>query len=60
MVDFSEYLGNTRYLYCVTPKGETLVVEQRDGADFSAGQTVWLAAQPANLRVFKKSGERLR
>jgi lactose/L-arabinose transport system ATP-binding protein len=59
-VDFSEYLGNTRFLYCVTPGGETLVVEQRSGPDLETGETVWLSCAPANLRLFTKSGERLR
>ena len=59
-VDFSEYLGNTRYLYCITPSGETLVAEQRSGADVDAGETIWLSCDPDNLRLFAKSGQRLR
>ncbi|HEY8360971.1 MAG TPA: ABC transporter ATP-binding protein [Ramlibacter sp.] len=59
-VDFSEYLGNTRYLYCVTSNGDTLVVEQRTGTDLAPGASVWLHAAPAALRVFAPSGARLR
>jgi len=59
-VDFSEYLGNTRYLYCVTGSGETLVAEQRDGDDFAPGQPAWLGCEPAQMRLFAKTGERLR
>ncbi|TCV65878.1 lactose/L-arabinose transport system ATP-binding protein [Neorhizobium sp. S3-V5DH] len=33
-IDFSEYLGSTRYLYCYLPGGEMVTVEQRDGRDF--------------------------
>ena len=33
-VDFAEYLGSTRYLYCNLASGESITVEQRDGRDF--------------------------
>ena len=59
-VDFSEYLGNTRYLYCVNGAGETLVVEQRSGSDLSHGETVWLGCDPTHLRLFDTAGARLR
>ncbi|HTN64437.1 MAG TPA: sn-glycerol-3-phosphate ABC transporter ATP-binding protein UgpC, partial [Devosia sp.] len=34
-VDFCEYLGGTRYLYCQLPDGQNLVAEQRDGDDLA-------------------------
>lgn len=55
LVEFSEYLGHTRYLYCIAPDDETLVVEQRNGADLDAGALVWLACDPANLRFFRQA-----
>ena len=36
------------------------VVEHRSGADLNAGSLVWLACNPTNLRLFTKSGDRLR
>jgi lactose/L-arabinose transport system ATP-binding protein len=59
-VDFSEYLGSTRYLYCNLPSGESITVEQRDGADFKSGEEVWLSFDRANMRLFSAQGERLR
>jgi lactose/L-arabinose transport system ATP-binding protein len=59
-VDFAEYLGSTRYLYCYLPSGETVTVEQRDGRNLSADEDVWLSCDPANLRLFSKDGIRLR
>ncbi|MDQ7250478.1 ABC transporter ATP-binding protein [Dongia sedimenti] len=59
-VDFAEYLGSTRYLYCNLPNGETITVEQRDGTDFSSGEDVWLNFDPQALRLFSPAGERLR
>jgi lactose/L-arabinose transport system ATP-binding protein len=34
-IDFAEYLGSTRYLYCNLESGESLTVEQREGRDLS-------------------------
>ena len=59
-IDFSQYLGNTHYLYCITPSEETLVAEQRRGAAISPGETIWLSCDLANLRLFAKSGDRFR
>ncbi|MDQ7246349.1 ABC transporter ATP-binding protein [Dongia sedimenti] len=59
-VDFSEYLGSTRYLYCNLQSGESITVEQRDGTDFLSGEEVWLNCDAECLRVFSPSGERLR
>jgi lactose/L-arabinose transport system ATP-binding protein len=59
-VDFAEYLGSTRYLYCNLAGGEAITVEQRDGADFASGETVWLNCAPDSLRLFSAAGTRLR
>ncbi len=59
-VDFAEYLGSTRYLYCNLPNGQGLTVEQRDGRDFSPAEEIWLNCDAECLRLFSPSGERLR
>ena len=59
-VDFTEYLGSTRYLYCSLASGESVTVEQRDGIDLSAGDEVWLNFRIDSLRLFSSGGERLR
>ena len=59
-VDFSEYLGSTRYLYCYLPSGEMITVEQRDGRDFSPGEEAWLSCDSECLRLFADDGQRLR
>jgi lactose/L-arabinose transport system ATP-binding protein len=59
-LDFFEYLGNTRYLYCVTPEGDDLVVEQQGGNESSPGDTIWLGCDPRHLLVFDEGGRRLR
>jgi len=59
-VDFAEYLGSTRYLYCNLAGGESITVEQRDGGDFAAGDEVWLNCDASSVRLFSAAGERLR
>lgn len=59
-VDFSEYHGSTRYIYCYLPSGEMLTVEQRDGRYFSPGEEAWLSCEPECLRLFTADGRRLR
>ncbi|MEP9389871.1 sn-glycerol-3-phosphate ABC transporter ATP-binding protein UgpC [Mesorhizobium sp. KR9-304] len=59
-IDFAEYLGSTRYLYCNLAGGESITVEQREGSDFSSGDEVWLNCDIASLRLFSSAGERLR
>jgi len=59
-VDFSEYLGSTRYLYCYLSSGEMVTVEQRDGRDFSPGEEAWLSCTAECLRLFSADGLRLR
>jgi lactose/L-arabinose transport system ATP-binding protein len=59
-VDFAEYLGSTRYLYCTLGSGESITVEQREGSDFASGDEVWLNCDVEALRLFSPAGERLR
>jgi lactose/L-arabinose transport system ATP-binding protein len=59
-VDFSEYLGGTRFLYTSLADGQPLVVENRDGAEIEPGETVYLHCPPGQLRFFAPGGERLR
>ncbi len=59
-VDFAEYLGSTRYLYCSLANGESMTVEQRGGQDFPPGDEIWLNCDAGNLRLFSADGERLR
>ncbi|MDB5531157.1 MAG: ugpC 9 [Devosia sp.] len=58
-VDFFEYLGGTRYLYCQLPDGQSLVAEQRDGDDLAAGETVHFTWKPKDLRLFNPQGLKL-
>ncbi|WP_323014309.1 ABC transporter ATP-binding protein [Devosia sp.] len=58
-VDFSEYLGGTRYLYCQLEDGQSLIAEQRGGPDLQAGQKVYFHWNPASLRLFGMDGARL-
>ncbi|HTM79056.1 MAG TPA: TOBE domain-containing protein, partial [Devosia sp.] len=58
-VDFCEYLGGTRYLYCQLPDGQNLVAEQRDGDDLAAGATANFTWKPKDLRLFDAQGARL-
>lgn len=59
-IDFAEYLGSTRYLYCYLPSGEVITVEQRDGRSCSPGEEVWLHLDPEKIRLFSSEGDRLR
>lgn len=59
-MDFSEYLGSTRYLYCTLDSGEQTIVEQRTGDDLKRGATVRFGCDPRHLRFFASTGERLR
>ncbi|GLQ08100.1 sugar ABC transporter ATP-binding protein [Devosia yakushimensis] len=59
-VDFSEYLGGTRYLYCQLADGQALVAESREGPDIEAGAAVHFTWKPEHLRLFDAAGLRLR
>lgn len=60
VIDFAEYLGGTRYLYCALEDGQALVVEDRSGHDFSSGQTIHLTFQQDKSFFFDGDGARLR
>ena len=60
VIDFAEYLGGTRYLYCALEDGQALVVEERSGRDFASGQTIHLAFSTEKSFLFDGNGARLR
>jgi lactose/L-arabinose transport system ATP-binding protein len=59
-VEFSEYLGGTRFLYARLADGQSIVAEHRDGPDVKAGETVHLRCRPERMRLFSSAGDRLR
>ncbi|MGY5810478.1 ABC transporter ATP-binding protein [Rhizobium sp. LEGMi198b] len=59
-VDFDEYLGGTRYLYCQTEDGQNLIAEYREGPDVQRGDTLYLLCPPERRRYFDGQGNRLR
>jgi len=59
-IDFSEYLGGIRYLYCQLDDGQTLIVEQREGDEYHSGDEVHLSWKPEKLRLFTPDGSRIR
>jgi lactose/L-arabinose transport system ATP-binding protein len=59
-VEFTEYLGGTRYVYCRLGDGQNVVVELRGGDDIVPGSRIWLTAPPDRRRYFDGSGARIR
>ncbi|WP_322887422.1 sn-glycerol-3-phosphate ABC transporter ATP-binding protein UgpC (plasmid) [Sinorhizobium medicae] len=59
-VEFSEYLGGTRYLYCQLEDGQSLVVEQREGPDWQVGERLSFSVPEDRRRFFAGDGRRLR
>ena len=59
-VDFDEYLGGTRYLYCQMEDGQSLIAEYREGPDVQRGDTLHLRCAPERRRYFDEQGNRLR
>ncbi|MFS8047475.1 ABC transporter ATP-binding protein [Rhizobium sp. BR 314] len=59
-VDFDEYLGGTRYLYCQSEDGQSLVAEYRDGPEIQRGDIIHLYCHPSRRRYFDAQGNRLR
>jgi lactose/L-arabinose transport system ATP-binding protein len=59
-VDFSEYLGSTNFIYCTLDDGQALIVENTDAADFTPGDRVHLTIDPADVRLFDETGNRVR
>ena len=60
IIDFAEYLGGTRYLYCVLPDGQSLVVEDRSGRDHQSGDTIYLSPVEGKAFYFDPDGLRIR
>ncbi len=60
VIDFAEYLGGTRYLYCALEDGQALVIEERSGRDFMSGQTIHIAVATEKAFLFDMHGARLR
>ncbi|MGP4805146.1 ABC transporter ATP-binding protein [Agrobacterium cavarae] len=60
VIDFTEYLGSTHYLYCALEDGQALVVEEQSSRDFANGQTIHLALSTDKLFVFNGDGTRIR
>ncbi|OAP39903.1 ABC transporter ATP-binding protein [Sinorhizobium glycinis] len=58
-VEFTEYLGGTRYVYCRLGDAQNLVVELREGDDIPSGSAVWLTAPPERRRYFDGNGARI-
>ncbi len=59
-VEFFEYLGGTRYIYCALEDGQNLVVEQRAGPDIEPGAVIALDLSSSQRLFFDAEGERLR
>ncbi|MDH4413534.1 MAG: TOBE domain-containing protein, partial [Rhizobium sp.] len=59
-VEFTEYLGSTRYLYGTLEDGQSLIAELRDDQEVADGATIRLAAPVERYRVFDETGRRLR
>ncbi|MFT2213918.1 ABC transporter ATP-binding protein [Rhizobium giardinii] len=60
IVEFSEYLGSTRYVYCKLADGQTATIEHRTDLDPRNGSTVALSMTAGKCFVFDDQGMRLR
>ncbi|MCD2178704.1 ABC transporter ATP-binding protein [Rhizobium sp. C1] len=60
VIDFAEYLGGTRYLYCALSDGQSLVVEDRSGRDYASGDTIFLSPSEGKTFCFGADGLRIR
>ncbi|SOC83003.1 lactose/L-arabinose transport system ATP-binding protein [Ensifer adhaerens] len=60
VIDFTEYLGGTHYLYCVLEHGQVLVIEERNNRDFASGQSIYLKYPADKIFLFDGNGMRLR
>jgi lactose/L-arabinose transport system ATP-binding protein len=58
-VEFTEYLGGTRYVYCRLADLQNVVVELREGDDIPSGSNVWLTAPRERRRYFDGTGARI-
>ena len=60
VIDFAEYLGGTRYLYCTLTDGQTVVLEERSGREFESGQAITIAIAGDRSFFFDADGNRLK
>ncbi|WP_082477320.1 ABC transporter ATP-binding protein [Rhizobium sp. Leaf371] len=60
IVDFSEYLGGTQYLYCQLSDGQAVTVEYRSPVPVKPGDRIVLSWTPEAIRLFDPAGMRLR
>ncbi|MCO5731230.1 ABC transporter ATP-binding protein [Rhizobium sp. SSA_523] len=60
VVEFSEYLGGTCYLYCRLSGGQALTIESRDELQLQSGDRLTLALPAERSFLFDASGQRLR
>jgi lactose/L-arabinose transport system ATP-binding protein len=60
VVDFSEYLGGTQYLYCQLSDGQAITVEYRSPVPVKPGDRITLSWAPDSIRLFDPGGMRLR
>lgn len=58
-VDFFEYLGGTRYIYCSLSDGQNIVVEQREGPDLEHGAEIVLAPRDGKSLYFDQDEKRI-
>ena len=59
-VEFSEYLGGTRYVYARLADGQPVTVEDRSAVDIENGRAIMLAVAPDRGLAFDREGGRIR
>jgi len=59
VVDFSEYLGGTQYLYATLPDGQTLTVEHRETTEVLKGHSIVVSCDARLIKVFSATGQLL-
>jgi lactose/L-arabinose transport system ATP-binding protein len=59
-VEFSEYLGGTRYIYTRLADGQHLTVEDRTNIAIANGQSILLSMPARKGLAFNGSGGRIR
>nr|WP_298105677.1 sn-glycerol-3-phosphate ABC transporter ATP-binding protein UgpC [uncultured Shinella sp.] len=60
VVEFSEYLGGTCYVYCRLAEGQSVTIESRGDLQPVAGDSIWLTFPAARSFIFDGKGQRLR
>ncbi|WP_304610565.1 ABC transporter ATP-binding protein [Oryzibacter oryziterrae] len=59
-IDFSEFLGNTTYLYGQTGDGHRVVAKAESVGELEPGTAVKLTVDPGDVLLFDAAGQRLR